>query len=889
LRRAAAADISVQPEALLVKDKREDPTLLLVIAAGVAVVLIGRWVSRVEAGSLEAPPGRLAPVAVALLAAAVCLLVVRAVATRRTLRSRVALAVVPADELDPSLDQVLRFAAQLSRSRRRVLGWLDRRASAIRIALTVDSDGRLAYLIEAPAQAASVVRSALRGFEGVEPRDPGDLLGKHVEKPRRAVRAELVLARPSVEPLERLELDPDPLQPFAAALKNVRAEHDDRAVICVDLLPASPGEAERLRRRLLRQARRRQRSPRTLGLHGNGDRRGAEPVELAERRAEARALDAKLKDAGALFRMQVLVRCEAADAGRAKATLRSLLSAFDQLAGRNWLRPAGIAIGGLAFLGSDVPGRRWWLDRRVASGLFRPARQSAVTAREIAGFLKPPTVRCRAGNVLRSGALVAPAPPLPEFRGQRGLIPLGRVATEQGERLAAVRAEDTFFSYVAGRSRYGKTELAIAQFTHLVRCGHGGLFLDPHEDALERIKGHLDTHGLRERVVEINLARPAPGRQEAWNLFELSSNDPTEAERRVEAIVDAFASALRWDERNTRALTVTTQAAQALAGIAHRLPDELAPTIFQLPTLLSDERWREACLPFLPTAAQRFWTDRFPRLSEEAITPVTNLIDRLRASTPITALLGQSRSTYRVREAMDQGLIVLACPGSGGTRDRLIANLLVFDLLHAAKGRAGIPPAARRAFWVFLDEVQTYDGASSGNLAALLEQTAKYGIRAFLLNQNPERLAPVTLNAVTTNRSHLLATALNARAAALIAKEWGGAPNPAALTRLPRYRFLCQVTHRGELSQPFQLHGVPAGDLLASTDANAATAPVAPPATREPALAPAKALAHLETLDERILKALTARRRRDARGDARAPEPARVGGLDITDPGEGAR
>lgn len=75
---------------------------------------------------------------------------------------------------------------------------------------------------------------------------------------------------------------------------------------------------------------------------------------------------------------------------------------------------------------------------------------------------------------------------------------------------------------------------------------------------------------------------------------------------------------------------------------------------------------------------------------------------------------------------MDRGTVVLACPGSGGTRDRLVANLLVFDLLHAAKGRADLAPERRRPFFVFLDEVQTYDGASSGNLAALLEQTAKY-------------------------------------------------------------------------------------------------------------------------------------------------------------------
>ena len=160
-----------------------------------------------------------------------------------------------------------------------------------------------------------------------------------------------------------------------------------------------------------------------------------------------------------------------------------------------------------------------------------------------------------------------------------------------------------------------------------------------------------------------------------------------------------------------------------------------------------------AALPAL--LARRFWTERFPRLSEEAITPITNLVDRLAGSTPITALLGQSQSTYRAREAMDEGWIVLAHPGSSDVHERLLANLLLFDLLHAAKGRAG--RRRRKPFWVFLDEVQTYDSVASGNLAALLEQSAKFGLRAVVLNQNPERLNPQTLTALATNRSHLLA------------------------------------------------------------------------------------------------------------------------------------
>jgi len=143
--------------------------------------------------------------------------------------------------------------------------------------------------------------------------------------------------------------------------------------------------------------------------------------------------------------------------------------------------------------------------------------------------------------------------------------PSGGPLGEPGERLVGVSVAETFFSYMAGRSRYGKTETAIGQFVHLARAGHGGLFLDPHADAIAEIKHYLTDEGVRERVVEINLAdRGSEQRQPGWNLFSVEGLKPHEADDRVEATVDAFASALRWDERNTRALNLTTQAAQAL-------------------------------------------------------------------------------------------------------------------------------------------------------------------------------------------------------------------------------------------------------------------------------------------------------------------------------------
>jgi hypothetical protein len=833
---------------------------MLAIFAAAVLFALWRLISSIRVDQLIASALSLAPLALAALAIASALATHRFLATRRTLRSRRAVAIVPADEFDAEPEAVLRFAAQLADSERRVAGWVDRRASAVRIRLASDAESRLVYLLEVPERSSEALRTALGSFEGVEERPAAEALSEAEPEPGEpaVLRTELVLARPSVEPLARLAPQPDPLQPFAAAIGRLHS-HGEAASVCVDLLPASGFRGTRLRRRLRRQARRIHGERRDWAalLNGEAGRHGRpDPDQQVERRGAVQAVDAKLRDSGELFEAQILLRCEAPSKGRAKVAMKGLLAAFRPMADRNRLRASGLPIPGLAFLGSDLPLRRRSFERRFATGLFRPARKTILTARELAGFLKPPTVHCGPRNVLRSGALLSPPPELPSFEESRDdLIPLGRVASESGERIVGVRAADTFFTYIAGRSRYGKTETAIAQFVHLVRAGHGGLFLDPHGDGLERAEPYLADVGP-ERIVRIDLGPGgSPGAQPGWNLFELGGG-AAESEGRVEAVVDAFASALEWGERSTRAINLTTQAASALATISARLDPDLAPTIFQIPTLLSDAKWRRAVLPFLPRADQRFWTDRFPLLAAEAITPVTNMVDRLRRSSSIAALLGQSRSTYRVREAMDEGKIVLACPGAGGTRDRLIANLLLFDLLHAARGRAELAPARRKPFWVFLDEVQSYDGAASGNLAALLEQSAKFGLRAVLLNQNPERLSAATLNALTTNRSHLLASTLNSHAASLLTKEWGGQPSPAALTKLERYRFIAQVTFEGSLSAPFALGGVRVEDVVEKPAGSKKVGGGGERPADGSRGAATDVAAHLDSLDDRILAAL---------------------------------
>ena len=785
------------------RDRPSDRAAALALGALAAGLAIARHAPfALEAGPAETLRSLLAgvPRAWPALILAVALTVVRRVLVARALRDRDRLEARPSEDHDPTREEIRQFAAALARARR---AGRPRAARGVRIEITPDADGTVRYLLSGPAGSRPALHAALTAYPDVELHDPP--APRPAARGVRAVRCELVLARGAHEPLADAGRLADLHGPIAAAMSRLHADAGERATVALDVQVCSPGCARAVRRRMARRAR-------PLIDAGAGSARAASTPDRVERRHDTRGLARKLDPAEVLLELQLLLGVRARDRGRAVSVMRSLLAAFDATAADNHLRVKGLRVGGLGFLGSDLPWRRGGFDRRLRSGRFAPRRRNVVTASEVAGLLTPPTIACTADNVARSlGAIPRPPSGLPAYPSSDGdVIPLGRVRDRTGERIVGVHVARTFFSYHAGRSRYGKTETAIGQFVALALAGYGGLFIDPHADAIAEIKTYLTDPEVAGRVVEIDASDRAT-RQPAWNLFAVPTGTQTEAAGRVEAFVDALATTLGWDDRNTRALNLATQAATALTQLAAVAGDPaLAPTIFQVPTLLSDEHWRTAALRHLDAGSREFFEQRFPRLPAEAITAVTNLIDRLHAAQPVAALLGRAVSTFDAARALRENLIVLACPGPGSTRDRLLANLLVYDVLHACRSRATLPPKARRPFWVFLDELQTYDGP---NLPALLEQSAKYGGRAFLFNQNPERLTPATWNAVSTNRSHLASTTVNARAARMIAAEWGTKPGPDVLTRLERYTYLASVTHGAQVTRPFLVHGLPAAEL----------------------------------------------------------------------------
>ncbi|WP_424892374.1 ATP/GTP-binding protein [Streptomyces sp. XH2] len=660
-------------------------------------------------------------------------------------------------------------------------------------------------------------------------------------------RAELALALPDHLALRDVPLTPDPLEALANAVADVREDLGERADVVLDLVPVAPSRVSSRRRRLLAQARRNpgdgpvipgmpqhnrfgfdlssvlsEIATEMKGNQGRSQRPQRTGSQRSRSMGDMKAAMGKLAPgAEPVFSLQMLVRTGSPDPDRARMLLDQVLAALEPWAGDNYLRPVGIHLG-ITRVRADHWLYRHNFDRRFETGEFTARRHSWVTAQEIAGLLKPPTKNNGAANISRSGGVV-PLPPaaLPSWTGQRNLLPLGWVAKAGGgERLAGLPLKYLLFALFLGKSGYGKTEMSLVQAIALAHNGFGVLFLDPHGDGWTRARPYLAHKELADRIWEIDLTSPELDKMVgSWNPLSMERRREAEIPDIVQYIVTGFAAALNWSDSAGRAKTILTRAVESLVYLSWQVcragrPD-LAPTVFQIRTILTDAVWRTTVLPYLPRDVRDFWENTFPGYSKEAVPVVTNIIERLSSSNAIKAFLGSSRSTYDIRHAMDTGKIVFVCPAGTGDVDRIISSLLIYDLFRAGLSRRDTPPEQRRDFYSFIDELTSVDGASKGTLAQITEQLRKFNVKLLAMTQMAQRLTPTTRQGLLQNLSILSTTASDIDEATLVTRRWGKKVSPDTIIQLNRFNYVMSVTLDGGQSDPFRVRGASVEDLYA--------------------------------------------------------------------------
>ncbi|MFF9410404.1 ATP/GTP-binding protein [Streptomyces anandii] len=783
-------------------------------------------------------------------------IVVRRLAARAS-AERMALELMPSRHFAPSLEEIFRRGVQLARASTAMPWWAPRRTKAVQIRLRADGSSPLRYRIEGPAGGQRLL--------SITPFGPDVTVNRArpiADEPRtHTVRAEFILRGKPTAPLREVPLTPDPLQPLIDAVSDLRAELGDLAEIRLDIQRA-PKWALRARRIQLMGAARRaerreaQRAARWLrqdagGIEdsltwqlqqllsdkpaaGAGRRLVMPPVPRRVDPAEALG---KLADDDHLVRVQLLVMCASNTEGRAQARLAQLQAALDVFGGRSRWAMRGWRLGPWRIGADHWPTKRGF-ERRWNLGHCQPPRANWVRLEELTGLLKPPTMHCR---------LPVLAGDLPTFEfGDPELLLQGIYRGPDGrERLVATYAEETLFEVGVGKAGGGKTERALAQVIGWAHAGGGLLFVDPHRDSWPRATTFLAHEALMRRIALVDLnGLGANPRVSSWNP--LGMHHGQAAHEVVEAITDAYASALAWDDATApRAITILTAALAVLVSVNEAAcqagrPEDQA-TIFHVRALLTDAAFRKAALATvtdrLDEETRSWWQVVFPTLPPDAFAVVLNPIARL-AANPITrAFLGQPVGVYNIRAAMDSRMVVWVCPGGNGPTDRLVTALLARDLLRAVRSRRDTPEARRVPFRPYFDELITLTGAAPETIAAMFEDFRKYRCQVHGMTQLLARLpSPVRLSLVQ-NASTLATTAGSKSAIAPITAEWGDDPSPDRVATMERFEHYVSMNVHGHRVGPVQLRG-PHLDAVFAAQAR----PRQVPALEQAALANAGAL-----------------------------------------------
>ena len=344
--------------------------------------------------------------------------------------------------------------------------------------------------------------------------------------------------------------------------------------------------------------------------------------------------------------------------------------------------------------------------------------------------------------------------PLVERSGSRALAPQARsvsTGAPVGDATGGVPREVNFSDdllrrhhlYVA-RTRMGKSTLMRHVVAHKLREKAAGrdsdaiVVVDPHADLVAGLLEQVPESIIHKvRLIDLADDAGAPG----VNL--LDTRIFADRDRTADSVV-RVARGL-WDQWGPRMQSILEHTVKTLHEANGQRDAAEQYTILDGLKLLSDGRFRTEVLgqvsdPYLLEWWVRDFDNWHRQYRSEAIAPVQTRLAYYASSKKARAILGQSRSTIDLREAILGGGVILVSTAQG-TAGRDVSALVGASLLNlvdsAIREQESLPLHRRRGALVVVDEMQSMPGV---DYEAMLSELGKYGASFILATQSLAKL-----------------------------------------------------------------------------------------------------------------------------------------------------
>lgn len=365
--------------------------------------------------------------------------------------------------------------------------------------------------------------------------------------------------------------------------------------------------------------------------------------------------------------------------------------------------------------------------------------------------------------------------------------------------------------YAIGKTGMGKSTLLENMAIQDIQNGNGLAFLDPHGKTVDLLMEYVPEHRIKDviYIAPFDLEHPI-----AFNVLEDveadagGEPDPVRRQLIVSGLMSTFKK-LWQDQWSARMEYILNYTLLALLEV----PDA---TLLDVNRMLSDKQFRNNVIKQLkePTV-KMYWEKEFASYTDKTIAEATpaiqNKVGQFISNSLIRNIIGQKKSSFDIRKAMDEKkilLINLSIGRIGEDAVNLLGSLFVTKIYLAAMSRATVPDREMKYlpnFYLYVDEFQNF---TNDSFAQILAQARKYKLSLIVAHQYVKQMTEVVRDAIFGNVGTMVAFRVGADDGEALEKEFQPTFVVEDFVNIGRFQMYLKLMINGVTSGAFSAKGM---------------------------------------------------------------------------------
>lgn len=355
--------------------------------------------------------------------------------------------------------------------------------------------------------------------------------------------------------------------------------------------------------------------------------------------------------------------------------------------------------------------------------------------------------------------------------------------------------------YIIGKTGMGKTNLLENMIVQDIQNGHGVAYVDPHGDTAEKLIKSIPANRIND-VIYFN-----PADQDYPIAFNVMEKVGPEYRHLITSGLIGVFKKIWADSWGPRLEYILRNAILALLEYP-------GSTLLGVTRILVDKKYREKVVEKITDpVVKSFWVDEFTkwndRVLQEVISPIQNKVGQFLSSSLIRNIVGQTASSFDIREIMDNRKILilnLSKGRIGEDNSALLGAMMITKIQLAAMARVDIPEETRNDFYLYVDEFQNFATESFANI---LSEARKYRLNLILANQYITQIDEKVRDAIFGNAGTLISFRVGAVDSEFLEKEFSPVFLMNDVINLPKYNIYLKLMIDGIAGDAFSAVTLP--------------------------------------------------------------------------------